>query len=181
MTTKKLVIIIGSAMLGLFVAFLLFVGGILGIAFYSVANSEAAVTAKEFLRANEKLKEDIGEVKDFGYLVTGEINTKNRDGDARLHLKVIGERRTVNATVMMEYRSGGAWRVTRASYTDERGATVELVEDSQAKTEPPSAVVKLEAVRGRAYCVRRPIYYLPELNAGPRKLGKDQCSCSPAS
>jgi hypothetical protein len=168
MTTKKLVIIVISALMGLFVAFLLFVGGIVGIAFYSVANSEAAVTVKEFLRANEKLKEDIGVVKDFGYLVTGEINTKNRDGDARLHLKVIGERRTVNASVTMEYRSGGAWRVTRASYIDERGDTVELVEDSQTNTEPPSAGVKPGARRCLAHSARRPIYYLPALNAGPR-------------
>jgi hypothetical protein len=143
MITKKLAIIVISGLMGLFLAFLLFVGGMVGIAFYSVASSEAAVTAKEFLRANEKLKEDIGVVKDFGYLVTGEINTKNRDGDARLHLKVIGERLTVNATVTMEYRSGGAWRVTQASYSDEKGATVELVEDSKAVSTTGTDLTKM--------------------------------------
>ncbi|HKS28694.1 MAG TPA: cytochrome c oxidase assembly factor Coa1 family protein [Pyrinomonadaceae bacterium] len=131
MTTKKLVVIVLSAMVGLFLAFLLFVGGVVGIAFYSVANSDAAVTAKEFLRGNEKLKHDIGEVKDFGYFVTGEIKTEGGGGRARLHLKVIGERRTVNASVRLEYRDSGAWRVREASYQNESGVTVELVEDSQ--------------------------------------------------
>ena len=56
-------------------------------------NSEAAETARTYLRTNEELKRDIGEVNDFGWFVTGNINTQNADGEATLNLKVIGEKK----------------------------------------------------------------------------------------
>ena len=128
MTTKKLVIIIASifAVLALIVA--LFVGAIVGGVFYAINNSEATTTAKNFLRSNEKLKQDIGEVRNFGYFVTGSIKSRNNDGNASLGLKVIGERRTVNAAVSLMYREGRKWRVTDASYQNEQGQTVDLLE-----------------------------------------------------
>lgn len=128
MTTKKLIIVIGSilAAAGLLVA--IFVGGIVGLAFYSIGKSEAAVTAKTFLKNNEKLKQDIGNVNDFGTFITGSINTKNADGEATLSIKVIGEKRTINATVNLMYRSNRAWRVTDASYVNGNGQTVKLLE-----------------------------------------------------
>ena len=111
--------------LGLLVV--VFAGGIVGFALYSINKSDAATTAKTFLRGNEKLKQDIGEVKDFGAFVTGSINVQNSDGDARLNLKVIGERKTVNATVDMTYKSGRPWHVTSASYTNDQGQLIELL------------------------------------------------------
>ena len=74
MTTKKLVtiIVVVLVVMGLLVA--IFAGGIVGFALYSINKSDAATTAKAFLRGNEKLKQDIGEVKDFGTFVTGSIN-----------------------------------------------------------------------------------------------------------
>lgn len=128
MTTKKLIIVIGSilAAAGLLVA--IFVGGIVGLAFYSIGKSEAAMTAKTFLKNNEKLKQDIGNVNDFGTFITGSINTKNADGEATLSLKVIGEKRTIHATVILMYRSNRAWRVTDASYVNGNGQTVKLLD-----------------------------------------------------
>ena len=128
MTTRKLIIVIGGilAALGLIVA--IFIGGILGLAFYSISNSEAAATAKTFLKNNEKLKQDIGSVNDFGTFITGSVNTHNTDGDATLSLKVIGEKRTTNATVTLMYRDNRAWRVTDASYVNENGQTVKLID-----------------------------------------------------
>ena len=104
-------------MLGLLVA--LFVGGIVWFAFSTINNSEAAETARTYLRTNEALKRDIGEVKDFGSFVTGNINTQNQSGEATLNLKVYGERKTVNATVSLAYRSNQNWRVTEAFYDDD--------------------------------------------------------------
>ena len=128
MTTKKLVIIIASilAVLALIVA--LFVGAIVGGVFYAINNSEATTTAQNFLRSSEKLKQDIGEVRDFGYIVTGSIKSRNNDGNASLYLKVIGERRTVNAAVYLMYKQGRQWRVTDASYENDKGQTVSLIE-----------------------------------------------------
>src|SRR5215213_7268552 len=110
MTTKKILLIVGGVVivLGLLVA--LFVGGIVGVALYQVANSQAAVKAKDFLRSSEKLKTAIGEVKDFGSIVTGSVDVADGNGQATLHLKVIGERETVNASVQLVYvkRATGA-------------------------------------------------------------------------
>ena len=127
MSTKKIVLIIVGviAALGLIVA--LFVGGIAWFAFRTIANSEAAETARTFLRNNEALKEDIGEVKDFGTFITGNINVQNTDGEATLVLKTIGEKRTVYATVNLSYRSNRSWRVTGATY-EKDGQTIDLVQ-----------------------------------------------------
>ena len=128
MTTKKTLFIVGGivAVLGLVVA--LFVGGIMWVALSAIGNSEAAQTAKTFLRNNEKLKSDIGDVRDFGFWVTGNINSHNSDGEATLNLKVIGTKKTVPASVSLAYRSGREWVVVGASYRNDAGQTVELLE-----------------------------------------------------
>jgi hypothetical protein len=127
MTNKKIVIIVVSVAVVLGLLAVLFVGGIAWFALRTMGNSEAAETARTFLRNNEVLKRDIGEVKDFGWLVSGNINSTNGDGAAQLHLKVIGERKEVNATVEMIYRSGRPWRVTAASYRNEAGEVINLL------------------------------------------------------
>jgi glutamate/tyrosine decarboxylase-like PLP-dependent enzyme len=121
---------------GLVVA--LFVGGILWFTFRTIGNSQAADTARTYLRNNQKLKADIGEVKEFGSFVTGNINVKNQNGDATLSLKVYGERKTVNATIDLMYRDNRAWRVTGAQYVSD-GRTIDLMSayDSEPERSPP--------------------------------------------
>jgi cytochrome oxidase complex assembly protein 1 len=127
MTTKKIIAIVAAVVISVFLLVIVFVAGIVGFAFYSVGKSEAAVTAKNFLRNNQRLQQDIGDVKDFGRFVTGSINVHDSDGNATLNLKVIGERRTVNATVELMYRNAQAWRITGASYENEAGDTIDLL------------------------------------------------------
>src|SRR6185312_13195107 len=91
--------------------------------------------AKDFLRSNERLKQDIGEVKDFGKFITGNINFNNGDGTAELNLKVIGERKEVNAAVELIFRSGHQWRVTAASYKNEAGETIDLLNPYESRIE----------------------------------------------
>jgi hypothetical protein len=133
MTTKKIVIITVAVVVTLGLLVVVFAGGILGFAFYQIGNSEAAITAKNFLKSNQKLKQNIGDVKDFGAFVTGSINLNNDIGEATLNLKVIGQRKTVKASVDLVYRGGRPWRVSSASYTDDSGQTVNLLNpyDSQ--------------------------------------------------
>ena len=133
MTTKKIIIIVVSIIVVLVLIVLLFVGGIIGAVFYGISNSDAAVVAKEFLKSNERLKQDIGEVKDFGTFVSGNVNIRNGDGTAELSLKVIGARKTVNASVELMYRSGHQWRVTAASYKNENGETIDLLNPYESK------------------------------------------------
>ena len=132
MTTKKIIIIAVSIVVVLGLIVVLFVGGIVGVVFYGIGNSDAANVSKDFLRKNERLKQDVGEVKDFGKFVTGNININNGDGTAELNIKVIGERKEVNAAVELIFRSGHQWRVTAASYKNEAGQTIDLLNPYEA-------------------------------------------------
>jgi hypothetical protein len=127
MTTKKIVLIVAGVVVVLGFVVVLFVGGIVGLVLYQIGNSEAALKAKDFLRTSEKLKLETGEVKDFGSIVTGNISVGDGDGDATVNLKVIGERKTVNASVNLTLVSGGTWRVSSASYVNASGQTIDLL------------------------------------------------------
>lgn len=133
MTTKKILLIVGSVVvvLGLIVA--VFVGGIVGFALYQVGNSQAAAKARDFLRSNEKLATEIGTVTDFGSIVTGSVEVADGNGQATLHLKVIGERETVNASVQLVYANRGDWRVSAASYENREGQTIDLFDPYDSK------------------------------------------------
>ncbi|HEX3146056.1 MAG TPA: cytochrome c oxidase assembly factor Coa1 family protein [Pyrinomonadaceae bacterium] len=127
MSTKKILLIIAGVVivLGLIVALL--AGGIVFFVFRTIGTSEAAETARTYLRNNAALKQEIGEVKDFGWLVTGNINVTNGDGVATLYLKAIGEKGEANTRVDLGYRNNREWRVTGASYTRD-GKTVDLMQ-----------------------------------------------------
>ena len=127
MSTKKIILIVVGivVVLGLIVA--LIAGGIVFFVFRTIGTSEAADQARAYLRNNEKLKQEIGEVKDFGWLVSGNINFTNGDGVATLYLKAIGEKGDADTRVDLEYRPNRGWRVTGASYT-RNGQTVDLMQ-----------------------------------------------------
>src|ERR1051325_9522395 len=128
MTKKTLAIILGVVG-GLLLLVLLFVGAIVGGVFYIISHSEAAATARSFLQRNAKLKEDIGEGKEFGSSIARRV----KNNDPHLNNKGSGDRRTVNATVVLMYRH--SWRVTGATYRNEQGQTVELLD--KYGTAPP--------------------------------------------
>ena len=127
MTTKKILLIVGGVVIAMGLVIALFVGAIVGFALYQVGNSAAAAKAKDFLRTSEKLKHDIGEVSDFGSIITGNMNMADGNGEATLHLKVIGAQETVNASVHLVYVNGGVWRVSAANYVNRHGAKVDLL------------------------------------------------------
>ena len=101
MTTKKILLMVGGVVVALGFLVVCFVGAIIGFTVYQVSNSEAASRARDFLSKSKKLQADIGPVKDFGSIVTGDISLHDNTGTATLFLKVIGERKTVNATVSL--------------------------------------------------------------------------------
>lgn len=137
MTTKKIVLVVVAVVVVLGLLAAIFIGGIVGVALYSVGNSEAAAKAKDFLRNNDELTNDIGEVKDFGSIVTGSVNVANNNGEATLNLKVIGERKTVNASVDLVYTNGSAWRVSAASYVNSSGQTIDLLDPYDSRILTP--------------------------------------------
>jgi hypothetical protein len=133
MTTKKILLVVGGVVVVLALLVVCFAGGIVGFALYQIGNSDAAARARDFLRNSEKLKAETGPVKDFGRIVTGSVNLHNGNGDATLHLKVIGDRKTVNATVDLVLVKGGTWRVSSASYVNEAGQTMDLLDPYDTK------------------------------------------------
>ena len=137
MTTKKIILIVGGVVVVLVLIVAVFVGGIVGLALYQVGNSEAAAKAKDFLRTNEKLQQDIGEVKDFGSIITGSVNVSNSTGQATLNLKVIGAEETVNASVELVYVNQGEWRVSAATYVNKGGQTINLLDPYDTKIPIP--------------------------------------------
>jgi len=136
MSTKKIILIIAGILAVLALVVALCVGGIFWCMLHTIGNSEAAEASRTYLRNNEMLKQDIGEVKDFGSFVTGNVNVSNGDGEATLYLKVIGAKRDVNARVDLSYRSNQNWRVTGASY-ERDGRTIDLMKPYE-QSPPPS-------------------------------------------
>ena len=65
MTTKKIVLLVATVVVVLALVAAGFVGAIVGLGLYQVGSSQATGKAKDFLRHSEKLKDDIGEVKDY--------------------------------------------------------------------------------------------------------------------
>lgn len=139
MTNRKIVLIILGVLGGLTLLIVVFVVAIAGFVFYSIGNSQAAEISRNYLRNNEKLKTDIGEVKEFGSFVSGSINVNNDSGEATINLKVIGARETVNATVFLLFTNGQSWRVSAAHYVNRSGQTVNLLDpyDSRNISFPP--------------------------------------------
>ena|SRR5262249_10089044 len=140
MTAKKIVQIVGSMFAALLALTLVFVLAIVFFGLYTVSNSESAEKAKDFLRKSEKLKQDIGEVKDFGNIVTASINERNGNSEVTLKMKVIGERKTVNANVDLMLVQGNAWRVTSASYVNSLGQKIALLDPYDTRVPIPRLI-----------------------------------------
>ena len=133
MTTKKKTLLsFAGAVVVLGFIVVCFVGAVVGFVLYQVNHSEAAARGRDFLRNNETLRADIGEVKDFGSIVSGQINFHNNTGAAILNFKVIGERKTVNAKVQLLLRNR-TWTVVEAAYVNSSGQTVGLLNPYDTK------------------------------------------------
>src|SRR5689334_22758268 len=140
MTAKKIVQIVGGVFVALMVLVLVFIVAIVVFGLYTVKNSESTEKAKDYLRRSEKLKQDIGEVKDFGNIVMASLNERNGDSEVSLKLKVIGERKTVNATVDLMLVQGNTWRVTSASYINSVGQKIALLDPYDTMVSIPGLI-----------------------------------------
>jgi len=138
MKVKKIVFVVGCVLMALAFLAAIFVVAIVYFGLYTVNNSEPAEKAKAYLRSNDKLKQDIGEVQNIGNVDTAAINERNGNSEVTLKLKVFGEKKTVNATVNLMLVPGNAWRVTSASYVNSNGQTVPLLDPYDTKVLIPS-------------------------------------------
>jgi len=140
MTTKKILLMVSGVVVALGFLVVCFVGAIGGILLYQLNHSEAAARGRDFLRKNEKLQADIGPIKDFSSIVTGRIGIGGEnEGGAILRFKVIGERKTVNATVDLVLHNR-MWFITQAVYVNSTGQTVNLLDPYETKIPIPLLV-----------------------------------------
>jgi hypothetical protein len=65
------------------------------------------------------------------------VNVADGNGQATLHLKVIGDNETVNASVNLVYLNRGDWRVIAASYVAKGGQTINLLDPYDTKVLVP--------------------------------------------
>ena len=137
MIKRKIFFVVGGVLVALALLTTVFVVVIVFFGLYTVKNSESAEKAKAYLRSNEKLKQDIGEVQNFGNIVTAALNDRNGNSEVTLKLKVFGERKTVNATVDLMLVQGNTWRVTSASYVNSNGQSVKLLDPYDTKVLVP--------------------------------------------
>jgi thiol-disulfide isomerase/thioredoxin len=153
MSTKKAVLVAVGILSAVALVVALFAGAIVGFVFYTIGNSGAAQTAKTFLRQNDKLRREIGEVRDFGYFTTGDIKTQGSMGTAELRMKVIGATKNVNTTVDLSL-GRGEWRVVDAFYDDESGQRIFLTkafdEPAAMKTDGADSADAAAAATGAA-------------------------------
>jgi uncharacterized RDD family membrane protein YckC len=80
-------------------------------AIFSIKNSAAYQTATQFLAYNEKVKRQIGEVRDFGAFPGGAIQFENGYGHAVLNITVYGLKDRVSAQVLLIKEPGKMWEV----------------------------------------------------------------------
>ncbi|HEV2707092.1 MAG TPA: hypothetical protein VGV59_14300 [Pyrinomonadaceae bacterium] len=144
--TKRVLVIVGACVAALVLLLALFVGAIVWFASGTLANSEAAEAARVFLKNNERLKQETGEVREFGSQVMGSITSDAGVSAATLNFDVVGARRTVKASVNLIYKEGFGWRAIGASYKNDAGRTVELLDSYGAADEADE--VEGEASRG---------------------------------
>ena len=84
--------------------------------FSLIKQSDAYKTAVIHIEKNEVLREEIGGIKDYGIIPSGNINTSNGKGNARLEITVIGEEKEVEVTVILTKESQGEWEVKDLYY-----------------------------------------------------------------
>ena len=113
-------ILIGCGCLALFVAgsvlfFALVFGGIFGGVIGAVKNSDAYKMSVELAEKNSEVKEDIGNIKSYGWFPGGSVNIKGSSGEAKLSISLTGEKG--EGTLETELvKKGGQWNFTSAIF-----------------------------------------------------------------
>jgi len=88
----------------------------LPMAAFLIKTSEAYDTAIEYLKSEPKIKDEIGEVKGFGLIPTGSVQTTTingaESGSATLDIIVIGNKKNKDITIELKKTPEQDWIVT---------------------------------------------------------------------
>jgi hypothetical protein len=107
---------------------------IYGIVYY-VMNSEPYILSESFIRQNQEIKAEIGEVDKCDPWYPIEMPPIGRKENAMFTFDVIGKsKQTTEVSVYLQKRQN-RWRIFSAFYKDRQGFTKPLVEESRFPTE----------------------------------------------
>jgi uncharacterized RDD family membrane protein YckC len=92
----------------------------IGIAFFTftflfagsaMKNSDAYKVAISEIEQNKEILSEIGGIKDYGMMPTGNVNISNGYGEAQLNIKVIGNDKDLNVGVYLTKEPNGEWKL----------------------------------------------------------------------
>ncbi|PZR19459.1 MAG: hypothetical protein DI539_14030 [Flavobacterium psychrophilum] len=100
-------------LIGLSVAAVIFIGitVFMLFIFQMMKNSDAYITAENYLTDNKEIIGATGGIKDFDMFPTGSISTYNDSGEAILTIGVNGKKHDIDVFVHLEKEPGTDWQV----------------------------------------------------------------------
>jgi hypothetical protein len=118
---------------------------IYGILYY-VMNSEPYKLSESFIRQNQTIKAEIGEVDKCDPWFPIKMYPIGRKENAMFTFDVIGKSKQITEVSLYLQERQNRWRIVSAYYKDRQGITKPIVEESRSPTEKssgaPSAVNK---------------------------------------
>ncbi|MCX5846291.1 MAG: hypothetical protein NTW12_08035 [Deltaproteobacteria bacterium] len=118
---------------------------IYGIVYY-VMNSEPYKLSESFIRQNQAIKAEIGEVDKCDPWFPIEMPPIGREENAMFTFDVIGKSKQITEVSVYLQKRQNRWRIVSAYYKDRQGFTKPLMEESRSPTEKslgsPGAVNK---------------------------------------
>jgi hypothetical protein len=113
---------------------------------YYVMNSEPYTLSESFIRQNQTIREEIGEVDKSDPWFPIEMYPIGRKENAMFTFDVIGKSKQITEVSLYLQEIQNRWHIVSAYYKDRQGFTKPLVEESRSPTEKssgyPSAVNK---------------------------------------
>jgi hypothetical protein len=109
-------------------------------------NSEPYKLSESFIRQNQTIKAEIGEVDKCDPWFPIEMHPIGRKENAMFTFDVIGKSKQITEVSLYLQKIQNRWRIVSAYYKDRQGFTKQLMEESRSPTEKssgsPSAVNK---------------------------------------
>ena len=98
------------------ICFLIFGLALLPVVVFMLKTTEAYATALEYLKSDPNINEHVGNVRGFGFIPTGSVQTTtiNRieSGNAIFEIVVKGDKKYLDLTVYLEKKPDSLWTVT---------------------------------------------------------------------
>jgi TonB family protein len=125
---------------------LLLLGGVVAVAIYfgyqkleqTLKSSEAYTVAVDALKANEEVKDQLGEITETGFPLGAYSQNADGSGNAAFFMSVQGTKGSGKYEVEL-VRSNSVWRLTRGVVRPESGGTIQVASGRQSTEDEPKS------------------------------------------